>query len=525
MRITTTHAHDNNEAATANMETAPPEIRELETLILGAGVSGVAAAIGLLREGVDDFEIIDRADDVGGTWHHNRYPGCACDIPSHVYSFSFAPNPDWDRVFSTQPQIAAYVKRVARQFGIYEHLRTGVELLDANWNEREQRWVVHTSAGPYHAGALVIGAGPLHEPIIPELPGLGSFDGQVFHSSHWPTDLDLDGRRVVVVGNGASAIQFVPQIQPRVARLTILQRTPSWVMPKLDWRTSRLERRLLRRFTLLMRVMRMVQWGSMDVFMLAATRHPRIARMSSLIARAHMRLTVSDPELRRKITPTYAVTCKRLGLSNDYLPALDRPNVELVTSAAAEVRPGSVVCADGSEHPADTIIFGTGFHVLTTHPIAERIRGRDGRTLAEVWDGSPKAYMGTTMAGFPNAFMMFGPNAGTLSGFTMAEAQTDYLVGAMTAMRREGLTSIDVRPEAQEAFVKEVDRVLEGSTFVTGGCNSYYLDKTGRVALAWPWSMTTMRRRLARFDLTPYATKAGHTDAAGTQQRPAPARR
>lgn len=518
---TTTNARD----VDAGTGDGPDAIRELDTLIVGAGVSGLAAAIGLLEAGLDDFEIIDRADDVGGTWHHNRYPGCACDIPSHVYSFSFAPNPDWDRVFSTQPQIAEYVKEVAHRFGLYDHLRTGVELLDARWDEGEDRWVVLTSVGTYHAGALVIGAGPLHDPIIPELPGLGSFDGEVFHSSRWPAELDLDGKRVVVVGNGASAIQFVPQIQPRVAQLTILQRTPSWVMPKLDWRTSNLERRLLRRFPLLMRAMRMVQWGGMDVFMLAATRHPRIARMSSVIARVHMRLTVSDPELRRKITPTYAVTCKRLGLSNDYLPALDRANVELVTSAAAEVRRASVVCADGSEHPADMIIFGTGFHVLTTHPIAERIRGRDGRSLAEVWDGSPKAFMGTTMAGFPNAFMMFGPNAGTLSGFTMAEAQSDYLVGALTAMRREGLASIDVRPEAQEAFVQEVDRVLAGSTFVKGGCNSYYLDETGRVALAWPWSMTALRRRLARFDLTPYSTTARRSSSEGQERRPAPARR
>jgi cyclohexanone monooxygenase len=328
----------------------------------------------------------------------------------------------------------------------------------------------------------------------------------MFHSSHWPADFDGKGRRIVAIGTGASAVQFVPAIQPDVERLTLLQRTPSWVMPKLDWRTSRLERWLLRRVPVLMRVMRLLQWAPMDLGFLLATRSPRIARAASVIGRLHMRRAIKDPGLRRQLTPDYAVTCKRLGLSNDYYRALAKPNIELVTSPAAEIREDSVITADGREHPADAIIFGTGFHVLTHHPINARIRGGNGQTLDETWSGSPKAYMGTTIAGFPNAFMMFGPNVGTLSGFVMAEAQTDYIVGALNAMRQHGLGSIDVRQEEQDAFVDDVDSVFEGSTFLAGGCNSYYLDDHGRVALAWPWTMTTLRHRLARFDLAAYAT-------------------
>jgi cation diffusion facilitator CzcD-associated flavoprotein CzcO len=517
--MTELHTAAGDQAATQDADAGPahrlpaadatgePRAQDLEVLILGAGVSGIAAAIGLRQAGFEDFVIVERGGSVGGTWHHNTYPGCACDIPSHLYSFSYALNPEWQRVFATQPEIEAYILRVAAEYDLAAHLSAQTELLDARWDDPEQRWIVRTTRGTYRARTFIIGAGPLHEPIIPDLPGLSSFRGELFHSSRWPADLDLSGRRVVVVGTGASAIQFVPEIQPHVEHLTILQRTPSWVMPKLDWRTSRLERRLLRRLPFLMRGMRLAQWAPMDLGFLLMTRHPRWARLASVIGRLHMRRAIKDRDLRRRLTPDYAVTCKRLGLSNNFYPALAQPNVAVLTSPASEIREASVVTADGTVCAADTIILGTGFHVLTHHPVADRIRGRDGRTLAETWNGSPKAYMGTTMAGFPNAFMMFGPNAGTLSGFVMAEAQTDYVIGAITAMRREGLTSIDVRPEEQEAFVQEVDRVLEGSTFLAGGCNSYYLDDTGRVALAWPWTMTALRRRLARFDLRPYATR------------------
>jgi cyclohexanone monooxygenase len=478
--------------------------RAVEVFILGAGVSGIAAAVGLQRAGIEDFVMVDRSAAIGGTWHHNRYPGCAVDVPTHVYSFSFAPNPEWSRFFGEAREVESYLQGVARNHGLHEKLRLSTELLEASWSEDEQRWHMRTSAGDYSARAFVIAPGPLHEAVKPKLPGLDRFEGLAFHSSAWPQDADLQGRDVVAIGTGASAIQFLPAIQPQVRSLTVLQRTPSWVMPKPDWRIRNWEKRLLRRFPLLTRLVRWVTWGTIDLGVATITRHPRLARLSSLMSRAHMRRSISDPALRRALTPDYAPTCKRIGLSNDYFRTFAQPNVELVTSAAAEVRERAVVTADGREIPCDTIIYGTGFHTLPHHPINERVRGSDGRSLAEVWDGCPTAYLGTTIAGFPNAFFMFGPNIGTVSGFVMAEAQTDYLVGAIEVLQRDSVTSLDVRRDAQEGFVRECDAVLEGTTFVRGGCTSYYLDDRGRAALVWPWSMTRMRRRLARFDESAY---------------------
>lgn len=489
-------------------------VRDVEVLILGAGLCGIAAGVGLRKAGFEDFVIIERSAQVGGTWHHNRYPGCAVDVPTHVYSFSFALNPDWDRVFALQHELERYLVDVAREHGLDEKVQLRTEVLDAAWDDEDERWTVATSAGIYRARAFVIAPGPLHEAVTPSFPGLDRFTGIAFHSSTWPADVDLAGRHVVAIGTGASAIQFLPSIQPQVASLTVLQRTPSWVMPKPDWSVSPRTKRALRRFPALMRLARWTMWAPMDAGLLAITRHPRVARWSSLISRAHLRHSVPDRATRRALTPDYAVTCKRIGLSNDYFRTFAAPNVELVTSPAAEVRERAVITADGREITCDTIIYGTGFRTLQNHPVNERVRGRDGRTLAEVWDGSPKAYLGTSIAGFPNAFMMFGPNIGTISGFVMAEAQTAYIAGALRAMHERALSSIDVRPEAQQAFVDAVDAALEGSTFTHGGCTSYYLDHTGRVALAWPWTMARMRRRLGRFDLAPYAVRMAADRAA-----------
>lgn len=491
-------------------------MRDIDVLILGGGLCGIAAGIGLRRAGIEDFVIAERSDQFGGTWHHNRYPGCAVDVPTHVYSFSFDLNPEWSRVFAEQPELEAYLVDVAERHGLREKTLLGTEVLDAAWDEEDRRWHVETTAGAFRARAFVVAPGPLHEAVTPSFPGLDSFTGVAFHSSTWPQDLDLTGRRVVAIGTGASAIQFLPAIQPQVEHLTVLQRTPAWVLPKPDWRVSGRIKALLRRFPVLMRAARYVMWAPMDAGLVIITRHPRIARAAGVFGRLHMRRFIRDRATRRALTPDYALTCKRIGLSNDYYRTFAAPNVDLVTSPAAEIRPHSVVTADGREIPCDTIIYGTGFRTLQNHPVNERVRGADGRTLAEVWDGVPQAYLGTTIAGFPNAFYMFGPNIGTISGFVMAESQTDYIVGAIRAMRDRGIDRLDVRPEAQQAFVDEVDAVLEGSTFTHGGCTSYYLDRTGRVALAWPWTMARMRRRLARFDVGAYDTVTAAEPARAT---------
>jgi len=474
---------------------------DVEVAILGGGICGIGAGITLKREGIEDFVILERAGELGGTWLHNTYPGCAVDIPSHLYSFSFAPNPDWRRTFAEQPELRRYVSQTAERFGIPKHVRFHTEVLDARWEEEEGRWVLETTGGEVRARFFIVAAGPLHEPEIPALPGLSEFRGEIFHSSNWRHDLDLRGRSVAVIGNGASAIQFVPAIQRHVARMTVFQRTPSWVMPKLDWRTTRLERWAMRHVPGLMRLARWLEWGPLDALILTL-RHPRLARLAHVVGHAHIRSAIPDRELRRKVTPSYTIGCKRVAISNTYYRALAKPNVDLVASAVAEVRESSLVAADGTEHPADTIIFGTGFKVLTDHPVTLRIHGRGGRSLAAYWNGSPRAYNGTVIAGFPNLFMLFGPNVGTASGFVMAEAQFEYIAAALRAARSDGLACLAVREEAQAAFVSEVDAALEGSVFLAGGCTSYYLDRTGRVALAWPWTMRRLRRRLREFDLS-----------------------
>ncbi|WP_049793807.1 flavin-containing monooxygenase [Hoyosella subflava] len=498
--------------------TTHDEATHVEALILGAGVCGVSALAGLVRSGIDNVVLIERSDAVGGTWHHNSYPGCAVDIPTHVYSFSWAPNPEWSRVFAPQKEIKDYLEKVVNDRALMPKIRLNTEVLEAAWDEDAQRWLVQTTDGQYSAKVFISAPGPLHEPLVPDIPGMESFTGQAFHSALWPAGIDLTGKKVVVLGTGPSALQFIPAIQPQVDHMTVIQRTPSWVMPKMDWKVTRLEKALMRRFPFLMRVTRLSMWAFMDAFFVLATMHPAFAKAMALFGRLHLRRYIKDRVTRKALTPSYAPTCKRLGLSNDFYRALAAPNVSLTTSLASAVHERSIVTADGTEIDADVIIFGTGFRTIQQHPINKLVKGRGGNSLDDIWQGNPTAYFGTTVAGFPNAFIMFGPNVGTLSGFVMAEAQTDYIVGAVHAMRREGFSSIDVRPEAQQAFVDECDEIFKTSTFVRGGCDSYYLDqKSGsRVTLVWPGSMAKLRKTVSVFDINPYSTQLATADSRPT---------
>ncbi|MGE2726578.1 flavin-containing monooxygenase [Mycolicibacterium pulveris] len=481
------------------------EVLTVETLILGAGICGIAAAIELRQAGIEDLVIVERSASVGGTWHFNTYPGCAVDIPSHVYSFSYALNPDWSRVYGTQAELEEYIGSVVDDFGVRDKIRLTTEVLDARWDTDDRRWLVTTNRGVYRARFFVIAAGPLHEPIIPRLPGQDVFRGRAFHSSQWPADIDLTDCTVVAIGTGASAIQFVPAVQPQVRKLTLVQRTPAWVLPKPDWQITETSKRYLARIPVLMKILRVLTWFFLDTLITCSIRSPRFASVLGLFGRLHIRRWIKDAKTRKALTPTYLPTCKRMGFSNDYYRALAQPNIDLVASPAVEVRERSVVTADGHEIEADTIIYGTGFHTLQHHPVAERIRGRSGETLAQVWKGNPKAYLGTTINGFPNAFMMFGPNVGTLSGFTMAEAQAKYLVGAIREANRLGVDALEVTPRAQAEFVAEADKMLDNSTLALGGCDSYYLaDDHRRVSLAWPGTMYSLTRRLRKFDPESY---------------------
>ncbi len=460
------------------------EDRVRAAVIVGAGFSGLGAAIRLDRAGVRDFTVLEKAHGVGGTWRFNRYPGCACDVPSHLYSFSFDLNPDWSRHYAPQPEILAYLERCADRFGVRDRVRTGARFEGATWDEGAACWRIRSTAGPLSARFLVLGLGPLHVPRIPDLPG--RFDGPAFHTSAWDPSVDLRGRRVAVVGTGASAIQVVPALQPVVDRLVLFQRTPAWIIPRRDRAIPRWRRALFRRSKLAMQAHRARIYWQQEAVALAMTRHPRLMRAASRLARRHLRAQVPDPALRARLTPDYVMGCKRILLSDDFYPAVQQPNVELIDEALAALEPGAVVSAGGVRREVDAIVWATGFRVTDAFPELP-ITGRDGLRLADAWAGGPEAYMGTFVAGFPNLATMLGPNTGLghNSMVFMIEAQLDQVVRAVRLVASGGARSVEVRPEAQAAFNREIQDRL-GRTVWMSGCRSWYVDPDGVNRTVWP---------------------------------------
>ncbi|MGN6373154.1 MAG: flavin-containing monooxygenase [Solirubrobacteraceae bacterium] len=467
--------------------------------IVGSGFAGLGMAIKLKQDHIDDFVILERADGLGGTWRDNTYPGCGCDVPSHLYSFSFAPNPSWSRTFSRQPEIWEYMKQVSRRYGIDPHIRYRHEVTAARWDAELERWEIQTSAGPLTADILIAGPGPLSDPRLPDIPGIESFAGEIFHSARWNHDYPLEGKRVGVIGTGASSIQFVPEIQPKVDRLTLFQRTPPWVVPSRDRSVSRIERAVYRALPGAQLAMRAAIYWARELFVIGFM-HPRAESPGERIARRHLESQVADAELRGKLTPTYRMGCKRVLISNDYYPALQQPNVELITDAVGEIAPSGIVTADGATHELDAIILGTGFHVADM-PVGNWVRGADGRTLTDVWKGSPQAYLGASVAGFPNLFLLVGPNTGLghNSIVFMIESQLNHVMGCLRFMRRHGLHSFEVRPEVQQRFNERVQRRLQGTVWNSGGCASWYLDENGNNPTIWPGFTWTFRRRTRHF--------------------------
>jgi cation diffusion facilitator CzcD-associated flavoprotein CzcO len=480
----------------------------VDIAIIGAGFAGIGAAIRLQQAGFDDYVVLERAHDVGGTWRDNSYPGCACDVPSHLYSFSFAPNPEWTRSFSPQPEIWAYLQRVAQDHGVTERTRFGAEVLDAAWNEASGLWEIETAAGDLTARVLIAGFGGLAEPKLPDIPGIADFPGTIFHSAQWNHDHDLTGERVAVIGTGASAIQFVPQIQPAVKELHLFQRTAPWIMPRFDRDITRLEHFLFKHLPFTQRLARAGIYWARESMVIGMAGEPRLLKGLQLLAKRFAKRSIRNRELRRKVTPDYTIGCKRILISNDYLPALDEPNVELIGSGLAEVRGHVVVGADGAEREVDTIILGTGFYV-TDSPMAQRVRGTDGRSLADVWEGSMQAHRGTTVAGFPNYFHLIGPNTGLghTSIVHMIESQLNYVVDALGTMRREGAHSAEVDAAAQARYNAGVQRAMEGTVWTTGGCASWYLDSQGRNTTLWPGFTFRFRELTKAFDREHYALR------------------
>jgi cation diffusion facilitator CzcD-associated flavoprotein CzcO len=468
-----------------------------QTLVIGSGFSGIGMGVKLRAAGRTDFEIWERADELGGTWRDNHYPGCACDITSPVYSFSFAPKPDWTRLYPPQGEILDYLRQVARDHGLDPHFRFGRELIAARW--QGDRWRVEASDGSVaEARFLVLGTGGLSNWKIPDLPGLAEFKGPVWHSAAWRHDVPLAGRRVAVIGTGASAIQFVPEIAPAAAQLSVFQRTPPWVVPKLDraispataarWRRQPWRQRLLRAFFYLRS-----EW----------TLLPRLKRMRRLeglerVAREHMESAIADPALRAQLTPPYRFGCKRLLISNDWYPALARDNVELVTAPIERVTETGIRAADGVERGFDAIVFGTGFDIEATWR-GPAIHGVGGVLLRDLWAETPRAHCGISVAGFPNLFMTMGPATGLghNSIIYMIEAQIAHILSAMALADRLGAPVMPTAA-AQEAFFADVQARMAGTVWVAGGCDSWYLAGRGANYTLWPDHSYRYRSRVKR---------------------------
>ncbi len=482
------------------------EREHVRVAVVGSGFGGLGAAVRLRREGVTDFVVLERASSVGGTWRDNSYPGCRCDVPSHLYSFSFAPNPEWPRTFSGQEHIRAYLEHVTDVFRLRPHIRFDSEVKRMSWNAERLCWDIETSSGNLSADMVVSATGPLSDPKVPEIPGLESFPGKVFHSARWDHDYDLRGKRVAMVGTGASAAQIVPAVQPEVSRLTLFQRTAPWVMPRVDRNISDTERWLHRQLPFTAHLRRGLLWGIRELQVQAFTKHPGQLGLVEEMARRNMARSIKDPVLRAKLTPDYRIGCKRILLSSDYYPALAQPNVDVVASGLAEVRGSTLVAADGSEAEADAIVFGTGFHV-TDMPIADRVVGADGRTLAETWKGGMEALRGASAAGFPNWMTIIGPNTGlgNSSMILMIESQLNYLADFVRQLDvLGGRVALDARPGAVRAWNHRVQERMKRTVWNTGGCTCWYLDASGRNTTIWPGTTGEFRRATRRVDLAEY---------------------
>ncbi len=488
--------------------------RLLRTLIIGAGFSGIGMAIRLCQRGERDFLIYERERGIGGTWWVNQYPGCACDIPSRLYSFSFESNPDWSRRFPRQPEIRDYLRRCAQKHGLDAHLRLGTEVVSMRWLESCARWqVVDGQGGVIQARFVVAGTGALSIPAYPQIPGIERFRGRVFHSQRWDHDAPLTGARVAVIGTGASAVQFIPEIQPAVAHLSVFQRTAHWVIPKSDRAFSGAGKWLYRTFSGWRLLQRAMIYLITEARVFGFAFAPRLLSLHRRLSIAMLRRQVRDDDLRQRLTPRFAIGCKRILLSDDYFSAVARPNVELVTETILKIDEDAVITADGHRHPIDVLVFATGFKASEPFPRG-MVRGRDGRDLTDAWANGPEAYKGTTTTGFPNLFLLMGPNTGLghNSIVYMIESQIAYVLAAIDAAERRGATVIEVRAQAQRAFNERLQRRFQGTVWADNLCSSWYQHRqSGRNVVIWPGSSWSFRRATRRFDADAYDLSTAST--------------
>ena len=490
-------------AATSSKSVLP----EVDVLIVGAGFSGICMGIKLLEAGMKSFLIIEKSNNIGGTWWDNRYPGCACDIPSHLYSFSFAPSTEWTRMYPGQQEIHEYLRRCVESYGLAAHIRLNTRFCEAVWDESESAWNVSVADGMrFRSRVLVSGMGALHVPHFPELSGLERFSGPAFHSSAWDYGANLDSKNVAVVGTGASAIQFVPQIAPRVGKLYLFQRTPPWIVPRMDFAISEKWKQRFRRIPLTRWAFRQYIFWRQEFRVLGFLGNESVRKKAEAIALRHMARRIKDPKLREALTPKYQLGCKRVLVSDDYYPTLNRANVELVTEPIAEVCEHSIVTRDGVERPIDVLIHGTGFRA--TEPlIGCRVVGKGGVEIHDAWGKRMTAYLGVTVYGFPNLFILLGPNTGLghNSVVLMIEAQVRYTMNCLKLMKRRKQRVLEVRSEVQQSFVDDIYRRMSGTVWQTGGCHSWYQDQnTGEITTLWPGSVVSYLRRMRSVSASDY---------------------
>ena len=481
--------------------------KETNVLIVGGGFSGMATAVALQKEGINDFHIIDRGHDFGGTWRDNSYPGAACDVPSHLYSLSFAQDFDWSRSFGTQPEIYEYQREVARNHGLYSSAHFKTEMVDARWDDDAARWVVVTedidsgARTTWAAKELVLGVGALCEPRMPDIQGIETFAGEVFHSSRWNHEVDLRDKRVAIIGTGASAIQIIPKIAPIVGRLDVYQRTAPYVIPRLDRNYTSIERTALRKIPGLRRVVRAQDWFFRELQIPGLTRDSRLMAPIKFLSQGMLRMQVKDPELREKLTPKFTIGCKRMLISNTYFPAIARDNVELVTSPIDRVGPHSITTVDGTERTIDVLIICTGFHV-TDSPAFDLVHDGSGQSLATKWQREGmSAYKGATVPGFPNMTMIMGPATGLghSSMIYMIESQVKYFVEMLKAKKRAGVNVAEVREQAFNKWNDWVRERVKTTVWITG-CGSWYRDAHGNAPAVWPSWTWLFRAKTRKFD-------------------------
>jgi len=501
--------NENSSSDSQNEQVIVPSVQKsdvhiYDTIVVGAGISGIAAAYKMNQAGYHDYVVFEKADRVGGTWRDNNYPGCGCDVPSALYSFSFSPSHKWSHLFAKQPEILSYLEDVAAKFDLNKKIEFNNELVSAKWDQSQGIWNLETSKGLYKAKTVMFTTGPITEPSMPKVKGIETFKGEMFHSARWNHDYDLKGKRVAVIGTGASAIQFIPQVQPLASELFVFQRTAPWVLPKADMDLNDTAKNIIKRFPVIQKT-----WRNSIAQILNGInfglRNPKTLKPVNALSRQLLKLQIKDEQLRKDVTPNFDIGCKRLLFANNYYPALQQDNVKLIPHGLVEIDGNTVISANGERHEVDVIIWGTGFEV-SHPPIGKRVYDVEGKLLADRWkDSSPEAYLGTSIEGLPNAFLVLGPNILVYDSFIgIAEAQIGYIVDGLVKMKSQKIKQLVIKKEVIAKHNHLVQKHLKTTVFNAGGCKSYYLDANGRNFAAWPWSLKELRSRLKKMDLDHY---------------------